>query len=146
MKKLSFLYALVLVFTPVTHAETSTQQEISALLGTFLERVNDIDVHRQFWADNLIYTSSSGTRFGKDVIINGMATDNGDPSVARYGAENITIQDLGDVALLTFELTRYDSAESTEISQRYFNTGVFVVNDGRWQATVWQATKAAPID
>ena len=146
MKKLSFLYALVLVFTPVTHAETSTQQEISALLGTFLEGVNDIDVHRQFWADNLIYTSSSGTRFGKDVIINGMATDNGDPSVARYGAENITIQDLGDVALLTFELTRYDSAESTEISQRYFNTGVFVVNDGRWQATVWQATKAAPID
>lgn len=123
----------------------SVESDVEARLNWFLNGVNDVEVHNEFWADELIYTSSSGTRFGKSTIIDGMRDSNAasDESTAWYGAENVTVRSFGDAVVLTFELTLYESKASQTPSQRYFNTGVLIKQDGNWRATAWQATKAA---
>jgi hypothetical protein len=141
----SFVLLLVALTSGVN---ASVESEVEARLDWFLSGVNDVDVHDQFWTNDLIYTSSSGTRFGKSAIIEGMrnsaTTDETDEeSSERYGAENVTIRSLGEAVILTFELTLYESAESTLPSQRYFNTGVLIKQGGNWRAMTWQATKAA---
>ncbi|WP_298632609.1 nuclear transport factor 2 family protein [uncultured Umboniibacter sp.] len=126
-------------------ANASLESEVEDRLNWFLSGVNDVEVHDEFWASDLIYTSSSGTRFGKSTIIDGMRSSTApeQESSAWYGAENVTVRSLGEAVILTFELTLYESAESSEPAQRYFNTGVLIKRDGSWQATAWQATKAA---
>ena len=143
-KNIKYSLALLLAVL-ASGANASVQSEVEARLNWFLSGVNDVEVHDQFWANDLIYTSSSGTRFGKSNIVDGMRNSAApeEENSAWYGAENVTVRSLGEAVVLTFELTLYESAESTEPTQRYFNTGVLIKQDGSWRATDWQATKAA---
>src|SRR5262245_4807134 len=54
-----------------THSAAPDAEELTKLLRQFLEGAskNDLDAHNRFWADDLIYTSSSGRRLGKKDII-----------------------------------------------------------------------------
>lgn len=114
---------------------------LTALLHAFLAGAsrNDPTAHDRFWSQQLVYTSSAGTRFGKAEIMQGLESeDEGEPAV--YTAEEIRIQQFGDTAVVSFRLVaRSLEAESTPT--QYFNTGTFVREQGRWQAVAWQATK-----
>jgi uncharacterized protein DUF4440 len=120
--------------------------ELTKLLEDFLAGAskNDAAIHERFWADELIYTSSSGKRIGKtdimrEVRADSSAADTGDTTI--YSAEDIRIQQYGTTAIVAFRLvgTTKKGAE-TEVAN-YFNTGTFLKRDGRWQAVSWQATK-----
>ena len=103
---------------------------------------NDRTTHERFWADDLVYTSSSGERFGKQQILDGLAASAGsaEPS-AEYRATEVNIRLLrDDIAVITFVLVA-DLPDQTR--QRYLNTGLFEHNNGEWRASVWQATEAA---
>ena len=63
--KCSFVLLLVVLASGLN---ASVESEVEARLNWFLSGVNDVDVHDQFWANDLIYTSSSGMRFGKSAI------------------------------------------------------------------------------
>jgi ketosteroid isomerase-like protein len=114
--------------------------ELTKMLQDFLANVNDANTHERFWAQDLIYTSSRGTRTTKEQIMRGFE-DAHDASPAGgpvYSAEDVQIQVYGDAAIVAFRMVATPS-EGAE-TQEYLNTGTFLKRDGNWQVVAWQAT------
>lgn len=139
MSKIITQLSLVLLLTATsltTHA--GDREDLQRTLSSFLANVDDRATHDRFWADDLIYTSSAGERRGKAEILAGFE---GGAAPARYstqyGAEDVTIRLLGDVAVLTFRLTADENGARVA---EYFNSGVFRRTDSGWRAFTWQAT------
>ena len=134
-------------------AEAPDSAELHRMLDEFMAgaTVNDAAAHDRFWADDLIYTSSSGERFGKAEIMKGLSAAKADPSsvseepVMGYGAEDVRIQQYGDTAIVAFTLVGTKAGDATagtpESTQRFFNTGTFLRRDGTWKVVAWQATR-----
>jgi ketosteroid isomerase-like protein len=147
-RRLSLLIATLWLITvaPLATAQEPDREapELLALLDRFLAAADDPAMHQRFWDNALIYTSSSGARFGKADILEGMR--GGAPTEApevRYRAEDAQVMSFGDVAVVAFRLvgeTAGTEASPAEISQ-YFNTGTFRRTDGEWRAIAWQATR-----
>jgi Domain of unknown function (DUF4440) len=143
MHALEFLLALALqVTTPVAKDGPA----LTAMLGEFLAGAsrNDAAVHDRFWADDLIYTGSSGRRIGKADLMKDVRSaptpGPNDPQTV-YTAEDIRIQQYGTAALVAFRLVATTvTADSTTVA-RYLNSGMFLKRGGRWQVVGWQATK-----
>lgn len=133
---LSFLFCFGLLnnLAYANEAQTITQQ-----LHEFLSHNNDIQQHQDFWADDLIYTSSDGSRFGKQFILDSFnqTSDNPQPET-QYSAEEIQVRTFTSTAVLTMKLI---ATQNGKVIQTYYNSGTFVKRDNRWQAVVWQATK-----
>jgi hypothetical protein len=132
----------------VSRAQTPAPDaaSLTALLNEFLAGASrsDARVHEQFWAEELVYTASSGRRIGKADILKELresaAPKPSDPKVV-YTAEEIQVRQYGETAVVAFRLVGTTTrAGATEID-RYWNTGTFVKRAGRWQAVAWQATK-----
>ena len=138
-------YAL-LIFLFALPLAADDAADLRALLDTFLAGAgrNDVAVHDRFWADDLIYTGSSGRRIGKaDIMKDVRSAPAPDPKEPRtvYAAEDVRIQQYGNAALVAFELVATTTAaESTQVA-RYLNSGMFLKRGGRWQAVGWQATR-----
>jgi ketosteroid isomerase-like protein len=119
--------------------------ELTRLLTEFLAGAsrNDVAAHERFWADDLIYTSSSGRRMGKaDILRDLRAAPPPQPEdpVTIYTAEDIRIRQQGDAAVVAFRLVGTTEQPDTTTVRRYLNTGTFLRRDGKWQAVAWQAT------
>lgn len=141
---LSSLSLLVIVLLAPAASANSDQADITALLHQFLAGAsrNDEAIHQRFWADDLVYTSSAGTRFGKAILMQGVRSSG---PVAEsdirmhYGAEDIQIRIYDDVAVLNFTLL----GNSDEEQLRFYNSGTLVRKDMGWQVVSWQATRSA---
>ena len=153
-----FLYLATtgLLLTAQPAVAASADAELTALLHDFLANVDTRAAHERLWAPDLIYTSSSGLRFGKATIMESYSGNEPPPATVRYAAEDIRVQIYGDTAVVAFklvaepvELPSDGSAASSagtsedEGTRHFLNTGTFVKRDGRWQAVAWQATQAA---
>jgi len=123
---------------------SNDEGELTAMLHQFLGSSDQREAHVEFWADDLVYTSSDGTRFGKTDILSGFEesdeNDDGEddgPAMA-YTGEDVKVQLFGTTAVVTFQLvgTPDDGSEL----KNYFNTGTFLKRGGKWQAVAWQAT------
>ena len=145
---LSRLFAILLFLTPASSAlaegTDADASELLALLDRFLAATDDPAMHQRFWGESLIYTSSSGTRFGKADILAGMqdSSPSETPEV-RYRAEDAQVMNFGEVAVVAFRLvgeTAGTGGGPAEVSE-YFNTGTFQRIDGEWRAVAWQATR-----
>lgn len=116
--------------------------ELTRLVRQFLAGASRLEVHERFWAEDLVYTGSSGKRRGKAEILadvrSAPAARPGDPATV-YSAEDIRIQQYGDTAVVAFRLV---GTTDKEIAS-YLNTGTFRRRDGKWQAVAWQATRMA---
>jgi len=136
------------VAAPIALAhDDPVEHEINALLDAFLAgaSTNDFETHDRFWAEDLVYTSSSGGRFGKSEIMDNLAGPPAeDESQPVYSSENVNIRVLGDIAVVTFRLVATDPAGDTDTE--FFNTGVFERRDGQWKAFTWQATRIPEAD
>jgi len=137
------LVVLLLLTAPIAPAhEDSVEHEIHELIDAFLQgaSVNDIEVHDRFWAEDLVYTSSSGQRRGKpETMARLRQALPADPDeLPRYRGEDLNIGVFGKLAVVTFRLvaTMPDGATS-----EYYNTGVFRHERDRWRAFTWQATR-----
>jgi hypothetical protein len=135
--------ALVLVLGVLSNAAASADagaESLLALLHEFMAGAsrNDAAVHDRFWDDALVYTSSSGTRFGKLELMSGLGGPAG-PDAPRYTAEDIDLRLHGEIAVITFRLV---ASEAGQARQEYLNTGVFRLRDGEWRAVTWQATRS----
>ncbi|MDT8410407.1 MAG: nuclear transport factor 2 family protein [Wenzhouxiangellaceae bacterium] len=144
---LSILFAFLLTLlaagiAPSALADEDPAAKLHDLLDAFLAgaSVNDVEMHDRFWAEDLIYTSSSGERFGKAAIMQGLEQAPEDDSEAPvYSSEDVRIRVFDEIAVVTFRLVATELADDTRAE--YFNTGVFRNLDGLWQAFTWQATK-----
>ena len=126
--------------------------ELTKLLHAFLAgaSVNDAAMHDRFWAEDLIYTGSSGRRIGKADIMKSVREESApkeggkakeEEETAVYSAEDIRIQQYGTTAIVAFRLVgKTTKGEKTEVAN-YLNSGTFLKRDGKWQVVNWQATK-----
>ena len=148
------LWLLLVVAIPCMAAnasgESSDKEALTQLLHEFMAgaTVNDAAVHDRFWAPDLVYTSSSGERFGKAEIMEGLQAAEAAPPnepVLKYSAEDIRIQLFGDTAVVAFMLIGTKAADETAGTppsvMKFYNTGTFVRREGSWQAVAWQATR-----
>ena len=133
-------------------ASASDVDDLTSMLNEFLAGATSEEVHERFWADDLIYTSSRGSRTNKAEIMASFDTvdDATDDTPASsddepgpvYTAEDIQIQVHGETAVVAFKLvgTTIKSSDGEAEVQEYFNTGTFVKRDGQWKVVAWQAT------
>ena len=140
--KNALLLAALLVCPNVVLADDKA--ELTTLLDEFLAGAsrNDANVHNKYWAEELIYTSSNGTRFGKAQLMQGVNSREmlkPEEIDVVYSREDVRIMQYGDVAIVAFELIGTSASET----RRYLNSGTFVKRDGKWQAVNWQATLKA---
>jgi len=120
--------------------------ELTKLLDDFLAGAShdDAAMHERFWAEDLVYTGSSGRRIGKADILKDVrsspAPGPGDPRTT-FSAADVRVQQYGDSAVVAFRLVGTTERDGTVEVASYLNTGTFVKRGGRWQAVAWQATR-----
>lgn len=126
--------------------------ELTKLLHDFLAGASrdDAAMHDRFWAEDVIYTGSSGSRRGKTEIMRNVREEaapkdktktEGTEETATYTAEDIRIQQYGTTAIVAFRLVgTTKKGDATEVAN-YLNSGTFLKRDGKWQVVNWQATK-----
>lgn len=149
IKTLSSSLILFLISFSIMQAqsiENSHKEVLETLLNDFLAgaSVNSYETHNRFWAEDLIYTSSSGERFGKAEIMAGLSPGDSveaDENNPHYYAEEVKISIYGNASVVAFRLVAEVPLETGEIELLYFyNTGTFIYRDEEWRAVAWQAT------
>ncbi len=150
MKKIILTLALALV---AQSAAATDVEELSSMLHHFLANSGTKVAHETFWADDLVYTSSAGLRFGKADILAGYessgdeaeAEDGDEEAPMVYSGEEVDIRVHGDMAVVAFKLVGTPTNEDAGADVLYYyNTGTFLKRDGTWQVVAWQATKIPP--
>ena len=131
---------LLLLMSYTAYADD--RADLTALLAEFLDGAtrNDPAVHDKYWAEELIYTSSAGRRFGKTELMQGVNSRGELPAAEinmRYSSEDLQILQYGDTAVVAFTLVGTSAQETL----RFLNSGTFVKRNGKWQAVNWQATR-----
>ncbi len=138
---LILIVSILFSFQSVVSQHTEDREQLTEMLHNFMEGAsnNDKDTHENFWAEDLIYTSSNGTRFGKAQIMAGFEneTEVSDTPKTIYTAEEIQINLYDDMAIVAFKMKGTTGVEV----QYYLNSGTFLNSEGRWQVVNWQATK-----
>ena len=139
--------AVLMASSPV--ASASDVDDLTAMLHDFLAgaSVGDVAAHDTFWSEDLIYTSSSGTRTNKAEIIKGMRqaadadeSDDAGPNVI-YTAEDVQVDVYGSTGVVAFKLVGTPQGEGDSDVSYYFNTGTFLKRDGLWKVVAWRATR-----
>lgn len=146
MKKLFQLFAITLLLASGT-ALAGDADEILGMLDEFLANAGTASAHERFWADDLVYTSSRGTRTTKAEIMASFegAEDNGESEPGPvYSAEEVQLKRYGDTAVVAFKLVGTPPDDAPV--DYYFNTGTFLKRDGEWRVVAWQATKIPPAE
>ncbi|HEX3100446.1 MAG TPA: nuclear transport factor 2 family protein [Pyrinomonadaceae bacterium] len=147
MKRHISLLILILSAAVSLHAQAAPDAtKLTALLNEFLAGAgrNDAAVHERFWADDLIYTRSTGVRTNKPEMMKGLHSapprKDGDP-VTVYTAEDIQIHQYGKTAVVAFKLViNTTKSDGTKTVSNNLNTGTFVKRKGIWQVVAWQST------
>jgi len=147
MKRIVLVLLISIVATISTFSQNASDApELTQLLNEFLAGAgrNDAEVHERFWAEDLIYTRSSGVRTNKADLMKGVRSAPSarptDP-VTVYSAEDIKIQQYGNTAVVAFKLVGTTvKNDGTKSVSNHLNTGTFVKRKGKWQAVAWQAT------
>ena len=120
--------------------------ELEAMLRDFLANADTREAHERFWADDLVYSSSSGLRFGKADIMQGFEGTDGEassePPAVVYSGEEVDVRLYDDAAVVAFKLVGTPTNGSEPL--HYYNTGTFLKRDGVWKVVAWQATKIPP--
>ena len=115
---------------------------LTNLVNEFLSKVDKKEMHDRFWAEDLIYTSSSGKRFGKSTIMEGFneesTTDNDKADGPTYTAEDMQIQVYDSSAIVAFKLV---SVAADGARTEFLDSGTFLKRKGQWAVVNWQATK-----
>ena len=140
----AFLLAAALVIAPIAAAED--EEILKAMLHDFLANSATAEAHEKFWADDLVYSSSAGLRFGKADIMQGFEAGDdeaaSEPPAVVYSGKDVDVRLYDDMAIVAFKLVGTPSDGSDNLY--YYNTGTFVKRDGEWRVVAWQATKIPP--
>lgn len=143
--QLSYLLLLAAI---APFAFASDSDELAGMVNEFLATAHQQTAHEEFWAEDLVYTSSAGLRFGKAEIMEGFNdADDTDEAVEEepavvYSGEDVDVRVYGDMAVVAFKLVGTPTDDADVLY--YFNTGTFLKREGVWKVVAWQATKIPP--
>ncbi len=146
-----FIKVVLFAFVALTSqtAAASDVDELTTMLQDFLANSDKAAAHERFWAEELVYSSSAGLRYGKAEIMSGFEgaseEESGTPPTIVYSGDDVDIRLYGDTAIVAFKLvgTPTDKDSGVDVLY-YFNTGTFLKRDGIWKVIAWQATKIPP--
>lgn len=122
--------------------------QVTTLLKDFLANVKEPAMHEKFWANDVVYVSSTGKLRTKQQIVNSVRTEAAEPASpsTSFAAEDITVRAYGTVAVVNFTLVAHEGPPSGprhEGETRHFrNSGVFRRGPQGWQVVSWQSTAA----
>ncbi len=150
--KIAKLAVMIVLLVPALRAQqapqSTTAHQITAMLNQFLDDASNGNRagFERFFADDVIYTGSNAlVRHKSDIMKNVGSMKPTSDKKTTYSAENVTVHDFGDAAIVAFRLvarTETKNAAGTDVkTESYRNTGTFVRRNGRWQVVAWQATK-----
>ena len=138
------LLVMALMIAPLATAED--EEILTAMLHDFLANSSTAAAHEKFWADDLVYSSSAGLRFGKADIMQGFEAGDdeaaSEPPAVVYSGEDVDVRLYDDMAVVAFKLVGTPADGSGNL--HYYNTGTFVKRDGAWKVVAWQATRIPP--
>src|SRR3954469_16313557 len=147
MKRLIAACLLICGFAIASFSQAASDAaELTKMLNDFLAGAskNDPAAHDKFWADDLIYTRSTGVRTTKAEIMKGLSSapaPKADDPVVTYSAEDIQIHQYGDTAVVAFRLViNTTNKDGTTKTGSNLNTGVFLKRNDMWQVVAWQST------
>ena len=104
----------------------------------------DKKVFESFFADDVIYTGSSGVRMDKAAVMKSIGARVGNGAKVAYRAEDITVHPYDNTVIVNFRMA-VDAEHRGRRETLYFrNTGTFLKLHGKWQVVAWQATQALP--
>jgi hypothetical protein len=117
-------------------------QQVVALLKEFLAGAGGRDpaLYDRFFADDVVYTRSTGAFTTKPMIMESVRKPSSDPATS-FAAEDLTVRDFGNTVVVAFKLvgkTPHDGQVDTLLAR---DTGTFLRRNGRWQVVAWQATR-----
>jgi ketosteroid isomerase-like protein len=126
-------------------AQSSAARDLTAILQQFMIDAgrNNAAGFESFFADDVLYTRSTGAVITKADIMKSLR--GAAPvleTTTTYSAEDITVHEYGDTAIVAFRLVRHEehNAGKPPSLTNYRNTGTFLRRNGRWQAIAWQST------
>lgn len=149
MRLIQTMARITLVACVMTCAPALAQddvEELTTMLQEFLANADQRAAHERFWAEDLVYSSSSGLRFGKADIMQGFDSADeeasSEPPSVVYSGEEVDVRLYDEMAVVAFKLvgTPADGSEPLH----YYNTGTFLKRDGVWKVVAWQATRIPP--
>jgi len=143
----NFIGLLILItFQPVIAQQSTDEQQLTEMLHWFMDGAsrNDREVHDNFWAEDLIYTSSAGLRFGKAQIMSGFNVSQQLQEAApaiTYTAHDIQINVYDDAAVVAFRMKGETMNTEGSSVALYLNSGTFLKRNNEWRVVNWQATR-----
>ena len=118
--KNSVISAALLLLMAIPAWAGSDEEQLTALLNEFLAgaSANEVAAHERFWAEDLVYTSSRGARFGKADILEDLNAEpesgSSEPETV-YSAEDVRIRLYGGTAVVAFRLLGDPGADNGKV-------------------------------
>jgi len=122
--------------------QDAATQQVTQLVRDFLANVpkNDPKVFQEFFADDVIYTRSTGLTVTKADILKNIDVRATSTPEATFEADDFTVHTYGEMAIVNFRLIGHN-VDKDKPTTYFRNTGTFLKRNGKWQAVSWQATK-----
>jgi ketosteroid isomerase-like protein len=140
-----FVIIVAVVSRAQQGGESATARELTAMLRQFLDDAGKGNAagFEKFFADDVIYTRSAGVVTYKAEIMKNVGNLRPTTeSKTTYSAEDITVHEYGDTAVVAFRLVgRTEHTDGKVEIANYRNTGTFLRRNSRWQVVAWQSTK-----
>jgi len=128
--------------------DVTAMRSVLMLLRDFLAAVaqGDKKVFEKFFADDVIYTSSTGVTMDKSEVMKTIGSHAENGSKATYRAEDITVHPYESMVVVNFRMVMDDENDGRRETTCFRNTGTFLKRNGEWQAVAWHATEASSED
>jgi len=122
--------------------DVTAMRAVLMLLRDFLAAVahGDKEVFEKFFADDVIYTSSSGVTMDKSEVMKTIGSHAENGSKATYRAEDITVHPYDGMVVVNFRMVMDDENDGRRETACFRNTGTFLKRSGQWQVVAWHAT------
>jgi hypothetical protein len=127
----------------VSANDAAVARQLTQMVRDFLADVpkGDRKVFDTFFADDVIYTRSTGVTVNKAEILKNIDVRAANQPQATFEADGFTVHPYGESAVVNFRLVMHDVADGKPVTVYFRNTGSFVKRHGRWQVVAWQATR-----
>lgn len=127
----------------VSAKDTAIAGQLTQMVRDFLADVpkGDRKVFDNFFADDVIYTRSTGLTVDKAEILKNIGVRAVNEPEATFAADGFTVHPYGDTAVVNFRLVMHNVINGKPATVYFRNTGTFLKRTGKWQVVAWQATR-----
>jgi len=131
-----------------SRSEVNSMRTVLLMLRDFLNAVgrgkeSDKKIFENFFADDVIYTSSNGVTINKAEIMRVLDANSAHRFRGTCTAEDITVHPYADTVVVNFCMVMHSESRGRQEISYFRNTGTFLKRKSGWQVVAWQATRTA---